>query len=55
MVAADEVGWVLSIVTAPDDGLVIADAMAFPARSDYVHEEVTAPSASSLCTVIDAM
>ena len=38
IVTADEVGWVLSIVMAdPEDRLVIAEAMALPAVSEYVH------------------
>ena len=49
IVTADEVGWVLSIVMAdPEDRLVIADAIAFPARSEYVHEKPTVPSWSLL-------
>ena len=45
----------LSIVTAPDDALVIAEAMAFPAESEYVHEKATAPSVSPSATVTVAM
>ena len=40
----DRVGCVLSIVTAPEVALVIAVAIALPAKSEYVQENPTAPS-----------
>ena len=50
-----DVGWVLSIVTAPDVALVIADAIALPATSEYVQENPTEPSWSALSTVTAAV
>ena len=40
---------------SPDDAVEIADAMAFPARSEYVHEKPMAPLASESCTVTAAV
>ena len=52
---AVRVGCVLSIVTEPDVALVIADAIALPAMSEYVQENPTAPSSSALATVTAAV
>jgi hypothetical protein len=54
MVTADAVGCVLSIVTAPEDAAVIAVAIAFPALSEYVQENATAPLVSPSATAIVA-
>ena len=48
-------GWVVSMVTDPEEALVIADAMLLPARSAYVLEKATAPLVSASATVTDAM
>ena len=44
----------LSTVTAPEVAAVIAVAIAFPAKSEYVHENATAPSVSPSAIVIVA-
>ena len=54
IVTAEAVGWRLSIVIAPEDAAVIAVAIAFPAVSEYVQENATAPSVSPSATSIVA-